>query len=146
MVGGAGGTLVGGWVADRTTRHLSFTIVMTVTASALVLLVAVEPMSAAVTIAVLFFAGLLTGASRTPRDVMVKDAAPPGEVGKIFGFVSAGLPLGAALTPVPFGALMDMGRADLVLVLSAGLLLASLLFIGSARASVRHEPITAAAE
>jgi hypothetical protein len=31
-------------------------------------------------------AGLLTGASRTPRDVMVKDAAPPGQIGKVFGF------------------------------------------------------------
>lgn len=146
VIGGAGGTLVGGWVADRTTRHLGFTIVLTVIASALVLLVALEPLSAGMTMAVLFLAGLLTGASRTPRDVMVKDAAPPGEVGKIFGFVSAGLPLGAALTPVPFGALMDMGRADLVLVLSAALLLASLLFIGSARASVRHEPVPAAAD
>ena len=41
---------------------------------------------------------------------MVKDAAPPGQIGKVFGFVSAGLPLGQALTPVPFGFLIDMGR------------------------------------
>ena len=42
----------------------------------------------------MFAAGLAMGASRTPRDVMVKDAAPPGQIGKVFGFVSAGLPLG----------------------------------------------------
>jgi hypothetical protein len=32
---------------------------------------------------------------------MLKDAAPLGQVGKVFGFVSAGLPLGSA-APVPF--------------------------------------------
>jgi len=146
VVGGAAGTLVGGWVADRTTHHLGFTVVLTILASALVLVVAVQPMTAPMTAAVLFVAGLLTGSSRTPRDVMVKDAAPPGEVGKIFGFVSAGLPLGQALTPAPFGALIDMGRPDLVLVLSAALLLASLLFVGSARATTRRTPLVAAAD
>jgi MFS transporter, FSR family, fosmidomycin resistance protein len=146
VVGGAAGTLVGGWVADRTTHHLGFTVVLTVIASALVLLVAVQPMAPPLTAAVLFIAGLLTGSSRTPRDVMVKDAAPPGEVGKIFGFVSAGLPLGQALTPAPFGALIDMGRPDLVLVLSAALLLASLFFVGSARATSKRVPVVAAAD
>jgi len=146
VVGGAAGTLVGGWVADRTRHHLAFTVVLTVLASALVLVVAVQPMAPPLTAAVLFAAGLLTGSSRTPRDVMVKDAAPPGEVGKIFGFVSAGLPLGQALTPAPFGALIDMGRPDLVLVLSAALLMASLLFVGSARASTKREPLVAAAD
>ena len=42
----------------------------------------------------MFASGLVLGASRTPRDVMLKDAAPPGQIGKVFGFVSAGLPLG----------------------------------------------------
>ena len=146
VVGGAAGTLVGGWVADRTQHHLSFAVTLTIIAAALVLVVAFHPMSAPATAAVLFLAGVSTGSSRTPRDVMVKDAAPPGEVGKVFGFVSAGLPLGQALTPAPFGALIDMGRPDLVLVLSAALLLASLLFMGSARASSKHEPVVAAAD
>ncbi len=146
VVGGAAGTLVGGWVADRTRHHLAFTVVLTVLAAALVLVVAFQAMSPPMTAAVLFVAGLLTGSSRTPRDVMVKDAAPVGEVGKVFGFVSAGLPLGQALTPTPFGVLIDMGRPDLVLVLSALLLLGSLLFVGSARASTRREPLVAAAD
>jgi nitrate/nitrite transporter NarK len=77
---------------------------------------------------------------------MVKDASPPGQIGKVFGFVSAGLPLGNALTPVPFGFLIDMGRPDLVLVLVAVTLLASLLFIGSARARTRADAVPVAAE
>lgn len=146
VVGGAAGTLIGGWVADRTQHHLPFAVTLTILAAMLVLLVALQPMSPLLTAAVLFLGGLLTGSSRTPRDVMVKDAAPPGEVGKVFGFVSAGLPLGQALTPAPFGALIDMGRPDLVLVLSAALLLASLFFMGSARASAKREPLVAVAD
>jgi MFS transporter, FSR family, fosmidomycin resistance protein len=77
--------------------------------------------------------------------VMVKDAAPPGQIGKVFGFVSAGLPLGQALTPVPFGFLIDRGHPELVLILVAVLLMLSLLCMGSAR-SVGPRPQRATAE
>ena len=63
----------------------------------------------------------------------------------MFGFVSAGLPLGTAITPVPFGFLIDRGRPELVLVLVAALLIASLLCAGSAR-SVRAAALPAPAE
>jgi len=86
MVGQIGGVLAGGWVADRTDRHLPFVVVLTIGAAALLLVVGVVSLAEAATIGVLFLCGLLTGASRTPRDVMVKDAAPPGQIGKVFGF------------------------------------------------------------
>jgi MFS transporter, FSR family, fosmidomycin resistance protein len=115
-------------------------------AAALVLLVSFKSMGEVTTTGVLFAAGLLIGASRTPRDVMLKDASPPGQIGKVFGFVSAGLPLGGALAPVPFGYLFDQGRPDLVLVLVAFALLASLLCAGTARASSRGKAVVAPAE
>jgi FSR family fosmidomycin resistance protein-like MFS transporter len=146
MAGATSGILVGGWVADRTERLLAFAVVATIAASALILLVALLPMTEVATVAVLFAGGALLGASRTPRDLMVQDAAPPGQIGKVFGFVSAGLPLGQALTPVPFGFLIDMGRPDMVLVLVAVILLASLLFMGGARANSRPEAVPVAAE
>jgi FSR family fosmidomycin resistance protein-like MFS transporter len=146
MAGATSGILLGGWLSDRTERLLAFAVTATIAASALILVVALLPMAQAATIVTLFLAGMLSGASRTPRDLMVKDAAPPGQIGKVFGFVSAGLPLGQALTPVPFGFLIDMGRPDLVLVLVAAILLASLLFMGSARASTRLEAVPVAAE
>jgi MFS transporter, FSR family, fosmidomycin resistance protein len=146
MVGATSGVLVGGWVADRTTKHLFFAVSLTIVAAALLLTVALLPLADLLIVAALFAAGLLFGATRTPRDVMVKDAAPPGQIGKVFGFVSAGLPLGGALTPVPFGFLIDVGRPDLVLVLIAALLLLSLLFVGGARASARRVAVPAAAE
>lgn len=146
LSGATGGILIGGWVADRTDRHYSFALTLTILASGLILLVAFEPLPLFLTIAALFVAGIMTGASRTPRDVMLKDAAPPGQIGKIFGFVSAGLPLGQALVPVPFGFLIDNDRPDLILVLVALLLLGSMAFAGSARASAAHEPVGEAAD
>ena len=146
MVGMMGGVLVGGWVADRTDRHLGFVVVLTVIGSALLQWVDLVSMAQLATIGVLFVGGFSIGASRTPRDVMVKDAAPPGQIGKVFGFVSAGMSLGGAIMPVPYGMLSDAGRPDLVLVLVAGLWLVSLLFVGSVRARGRHAPVAVAAE
>jgi FSR family fosmidomycin resistance protein-like MFS transporter len=92
---------------------------------------------------VALLAGLALGSSRTPRDVMLKEASPPGQMGKVFGFVSAGLPLGGAITPVPFGMLIDAGLAVLVLPAAAGLLLLSLLCMGGAAGAVRRERLRA---
>jgi len=146
MAGAASGVLVGGWVADRSDRHLAFTAILTIAAAALLLLISFKTMGEVTTLGVLFAAGLLIGASRTPRDVMLKDASPPDQIGKVFGFVSAGLPLGGALAPVPFGYLFDQGRPDLVLVLVAFVLLASLLCVGTARATSERNALVAPAE
>ncbi len=148
MVGSTGGTLVGGWFADRHKAHiLPFAIILTTASAGLILAVGVLPMPGLLTIALVFLSGLALGASRTPRDVMVKDAAPPGQIGKVFGFVSAGLPLGSAITPVPFGFLIDRGHPELVLVLVSIILLLSLLCGGTARSAARYEePLPLAAE
>src|SRR6516165_7484126 len=146
LVGQIGGVLLGGWVADRTTRHLPFVVVLTIGAAVVLLLVGGVALPQAATIGVLFLGGLMTGASRTPRDVMVKDAAPPGQIGKVFGFVSSGMSLGGAIMPVPYGMIIDAGRPDLVLVVVAALLLASLLCAGGARVGFRHAEVSVAAE
>jgi predicted MFS family arabinose efflux permease len=146
MIGTMSGVLVGGWVADRTDRHLSFVVVLTIAAACLFLFVDLAALPQLMTILLLFGSGLMIGASRTPRDVMVKDAAPPGQIGKVFGFISAGLSLGGAIMPVPYGMLIDAGRPELVLVLVSGLWLASLLFVGNARAAARREPVPVAAD
>lgn len=138
MAGATGGTLVGGWIVDRTKRNLiGFVVVLTCFAAAMVLALGLLPMPEFVLPVVGFVGGLAMGASRTPRDVMLKDASPPGEVGKVFGFVSSGLPLGGAITPVPLGFIIDMGHPELVLPVVAALLMLSLLCAGSAQAEAR---------
>ena len=134
MLGNTSGTLVGGWWADKRGGNLLlFVVTLTSIASGLILSMGLVDWGEWLLLPVALVAGLCMGASRTPRDVMLKDACPPGEVGKVFGFVSAGLPLGSAIMPVPMGLLIDFGLAVLVLPVVALLLALSLLCAGVAR-------------
>jgi len=148
MLGSTAGVLFGGWFADTFKHHiLPFVTGLTILSALLMVAIDWFPLPVLAIIAMTFLSGLALGASRTPRDVMVKDAAPPGQIGKVFGFVSAGLPLGSAVTPVPFGLLIDKGHPELVLVLVAVILLLSLFCAGSARVSARaDEPAVQPAE
>jgi len=140
MLGTVGGILFGGWVVDRSKRYVMLMVAgLTGASSLLTLVVGIAPMTGALAIALMFLSGLGLGGSRTPRDIMLKDAVPPSEIGKVFGFVSSGLALGSALTPVPFGYLIDHGYGDWVLILAAIILVASIFCMGSARASGKSQ-------
>lgn len=137
MAGATGGTLIGGWFVDRAKGSgiMAFMTILTLFAMAMFLVLGLVAMPEIALPGIGLLAGLAMGASRTPRDVMLKDACPPGQIGKVFGFVSSGLPLGGAITPVPLGFLIDIGYPGLVLPVVAGLLGLSLLCAGGARAS-----------
>ena len=137
MAGATGGTLIGGWFVDRAKGGgiMAFMTILTLFAMLMFLVLGLVAMPEIALPGIGLLAGLAMGASRTPRDVMLKDACPPGQIGKVFGFVSSGLPLGGAITPVPLGFLIDIGYPGLVLPVVAGLLGLSLLCAGGARAS-----------
>lgn len=138
MVGATSGTLVGGWVVDATKRSLmGFVVVLTLFAATMILTLGLVPMPELVLPVVALLGGLAMGASRTPRDIMLKDASPPGQIGKVFGFVSSGLPLGSAITPVPLGLLIDLGHPQFVLPVVAAIMVLSLLCAGAAQAEAR---------
>ncbi len=144
MMGATGGTLVGGWYADRSSRHLVFITATTSVSAVLLLAMGVVAMPEWLLPIVATLSGLAMGSSRTPRDVMLKNAIPPGQMGKVFGFVSSGLPLGGAITPVPFGWLIDIGLAWMVFPLAAALIVASLLCMGTAQEAAREAARAAA--
>ena len=146
LVGSLFGVLAGGWTADRTTQHFAHVAVLTSLSAALFFFVGVAPLAVAATVGAMAAGGLLLGASRTPRDMMVKRDAPPGEVGKVFGFVSAGLSLGAAVMPVPYGMLIDAQHPRLVLVTVAALLLLSIAFATGSRVAPRRDAAAVPAE
>jgi FSR family fosmidomycin resistance protein-like MFS transporter len=147
MLGSTMGVLVGGWFVDQFKQHvLPFVTGLVIVSASMMLIIDWVNLPGLAIIPFTFISGLSLGASRTPRDVMLKDAAPPGQIGKVFGFVSAGLPLGSAITPVPFGFLIDRGHPEMVLMLVAGILFVSLLCGGSAKASARGEAVVMAAE
>lgn len=147
LLGVSVGVLTGGWFADGHRRVVAVTTATAVvTAASLLLAVAVLPLPWFGIIGLMLLAGLAGGCSRTPRDVMLREASPPGQIGKVFGFVSAGLPLGSALTPVPFGVLIDRHHPDMVLILVATILFASLFCLGGARVAARGVAMAVPAE
>ncbi|MGE0627369.1 MAG: MFS transporter [Hyphomicrobiaceae bacterium] len=123
----AGGILLGGEITDRTDRHdLVAALMFTMTAVLCVLLALVDP-GAAMLMAVMAVIGIGQGITRPARDMMLRAAAPKGAAGKVFGFVSAGIALGGALAPIPFGWLIDIGRPDWVFYLLALFMVVAIL-------------------
>jgi MFS family permease len=87
--------------------------------------------------------GFGAGIAGPSRDLLVKQATPPGATGRVYGVVYSGLDVGMTIAPLIFGALMDAGRFQGVW---AGIGLLLLVLIGTA-VNVRRNarPVTVAA-
>ena len=109
------GVLAGGWVADRIERrHDAFAAMCLVMVAMAIGAVAAFPLPL-YAIAVLFaVAGLFTGLLAPSRDMLIRSMAPPGEIAKVFGFVSVGFNLGGVAAPVLFGFLLDRSDPGIV--------------------------------
>lgn len=70
--------------------------------------------------------GFGAGIAGPSRDLLVKQATPPGATGRVYGVVYSGLDVGMTAAPLIFGALMDAGRFQTVW-LAIALLLALLI-------------------
>jgi len=114
LVGSAVGVLIGGQIADRTRHHEWVAVSGFLTTAVVVFLVGNIMLSAGWIIAAMALAGLNFGAIMPSRDMLVRAVTPEGSMGKVFGFVSTGLNIGGAATPVFFGWLLDQGEPRLL--------------------------------
>ena len=64
-------------------------------------------------------AGFLGGVIAPSRDMLVRNAAPPGAAGRTFGIVSTGFNLGGIISPLLFGWIMDQSAPRWVFGVSA---------------------------
>lgn len=125
----AAGVLLGGMIADRTKRHdLVLVVGFCISATALVFVGTSWLPLMAVTLSIAL-AGLMNGAIRPSRDIMVRAAAPAGSVGKVFGFVTSGMNVGGAVAPLLFGWILDQGWTSWIFHAAAA---AMLLALGAA--------------
>jgi FSR family fosmidomycin resistance protein-like MFS transporter len=115
----AAGILVGGEISDRTKRHDIVAAVVFVLTAVITVAIAAFDLNLALLIGLMVVMGLGQGIIRPARDMMVRAAAPKGQTGKIFGFVSAGITAGSAIAPIPFGYLIDQGHPEWVFYLMA---------------------------
>ncbi len=143
LVMSALGILAGGPIADRTGRHGLVAVVCLVASAALMAIVGLVALPLAVIVLSFVLIGLLQGAIRPSRDMMVRAATPKGAEGRIFAFVSTGLNVGAAMTPVLFGYLIDLGHADAIFFAMAAVLLVAVATVGVSRRGRTPAPAAA---
>ena len=133
------GILVGGFIADRTTRHALVAASAFFAAAVIIALVGSVSLSAAVLIFLFSLAGLSQGIVRPARDMLVRAASPSGSTGKVFGFVTTGINVGGALAPLLFGWMIDQGGARWVFWGIAAAMIAALVTVVTPRRSLRNE-------
>jgi MFS family permease len=103
----AAGVLAGGFLADHTERHEQVAAACFAVNAAILLVVAAVNLPQLLLIAVMGLAGFLSGVIAPSRDMMVREAAPPGAAGRAFGIVSTGFNIGGIISPLLFGWIMD---------------------------------------
>jgi MFS family permease len=103
----AAGVLAGGFLADRTHRHGQVAAVCFALNAAIMLVIAIFTLPPVPLIAAMAVAGFLGGVIAPSRDMLVRNAAPPGAAGRAFGIVSTGFNIGGIISPLLFGWIMD---------------------------------------
>ena len=71
------------------------------------LVIATDRLPSLLLTAAMAMAGFLGGVIAPSRDMLVRNAAPPGAAGRAFGIVSTGFNIGGIISPLLFGWIMD---------------------------------------
>jgi predicted MFS family arabinose efflux permease len=140
FVAGGVGVVAGGFLADRFKRPDLLTAVAYTLAAAFIVPVGFASLPLAAIPALMVLHGLFLSSTNAARDVMVRNIAPPGTIGTVFGFISSGFSLGFVIGPPLFGWALDLGRPEYVYWLSGAITLVSILTIFGARSASSREP------
>ena len=133
LYGVVGGILIAGLIVDRYQRHGITAGGAMILAGLTVLAPLVSGPHPVLLIATMTVVGIGMGLVLPPRDLMVRAMTPPGQTGKVFGFVFVGFAVGSGITPLVFGWLLDNGMPELVFAMVAGFAFLALCAITAAR-------------
>jgi MFS family permease len=103
----AAGVLAGGFLADRTERHGQVAAACFAVNAVIMLVIALVTLPSLALTALMTLAGFLGGVIAPSRDMLVRNAAPPGAAGRAFGIVSTGFNFSGILAPLLYGFIMD---------------------------------------
>lgn len=146
IVGSAGGVLVGGFFADRVRRHDRVAMLGLLAAAAFTVPIATQAVPPLLLLPLLALAGAAGGLTNPSRDMIVRNATPPGASGKVFGFVYSGLDVGSFLAPPVFGFLMSAGVPSIIFWIAVGLYIVNAALVMTIRQTTVPTVVTAAAE
>lgn len=135
MVCGVVGMVIGGWALGRVARLEQLISWALLLAALLLALAGSGLLNGWGALVVTALAGFGTGLAGPSRDMLVKQATPPGATGRVYGAVYSGLDIGFALAAPVFGALLDHGMDAGVFWGAAGLML---MGVWSARQAGAH--------
>jgi MFS family permease len=121
------GVLAGGFLADHTTRHGQVAAACFAVNAAIVFMIATIQLPLLLLTVAMASAGFLGGVIAPSRDMLVRNAAPPGAAGRAFGIVSTGFNLGGIVSPLLFGWIMDQNLPHWVFGASAGFMVLTVL-------------------
>lgn len=119
LLGGAGGILLGGFLAQKGEHDYLISGALG-TAALLAIVLATVHLPAWCVMPLMTSIGFCTGIAGPSRDLLVRRAATSrfgqAAYGRVYGFVYSGLDAGLAVAPLLFGSLMDNGRFAQVLI------------------------------
>ena len=101
------GVLAGGFAADRISRHDLVAAFCFVCVAVCIAAVAAFDPPLFVIGAIFAVAGFCTGFVAPQRDMMIRSITPPGQMGKVFAFVSTGFNVGGVVAPLLYGWMLD---------------------------------------
>jgi len=146
VLGSASGMLLGGWLADRMHHHERVAAIGLLGAAAFTLPVAMQSVSPFVLPFLLYVAGFAGGTTNPSRDMIVRQATPPGASGKVYGFVYSGLDIGSFLAPLVFGQVMNAGMPAMMFWIAIGLYVFNAALVTVIRQTTTSRAVPAAAE
>ncbi len=145
LIGIAIGVLTGGHLADRTKRHADIAAAGFGIMALVTLAIGYVNLGIAVVVA-LGIVGFLSGLIMPSRDMLVRESAPPGASGRVFGIVTTGFNIGGTVGPMIYGWLMDHGQPRTIFVVSAGFMVLTILIaLGTDRSERAKRLATAGA-
>jgi FSR family fosmidomycin resistance protein-like MFS transporter len=114
LVASSVGVLLGGFIADRTTRHNLVAAVCFFSTAILIAAIGAFLLPGALVVVLMVAQGLMHGAIMPSRDMIVRSVTPEGAFGKVFGFVTTGFSIGGSIAPTAFGWILDQSHPEWV--------------------------------
>ena len=117
MLASAGGTIVGGFLANNTNRQDRIIAIAFICAALAAFIIASAAIPTWATMIMLGLIGFAGGVVSPSRDLLVRAASPKNATGRVYGVVYSGLDSGQALGPLLFGLLMDTDHPHWVFIM-----------------------------
>lgn len=123
------GALIGGWLADKYANHdMLIAVCFGVLALGAFAVGSLDLSWQTVTV-VFAVTGFFVGAVNPARDMLIRSMIPPGQTGKVFGFVTSGLNVGGMIGPLLYGWLLDNVAPNAVFLAIAAFSLATIAMV-----------------